>query len=174
MARKTKIQKAYDEIYRRWYAEAMPKVDYDELVKTAYETREDSDLPGKGGLRKIVFEAYFVDKQRMVDIVLEVCKEMKVKECDLAGIYLGHGPFDFSESDYNELELEKFYALVEKVNRGEEIRESDLPKTKYETGFKSNIKDIRTLMKLYEYNRRSHPDVANTYFEELKNIPHYE
>jgi len=170
MARKSKIQKAYDEIYRRWYAEAMPKADYDELVKTAYETREDSNLPGKGGLRKIVFEAYFVDKQRMVDIVLDVCKEFNVKERDLAWIYLGHGPFDFSESDYNETELEKFYALIEKVNRGEEIRESDLPKTIYEIGFESKEKDIRTLMRLYEYNRHSHPDVANIYFKELKKI----
>ena len=171
-----KIDKIYKEIYKRWYAEAVPHADYDELLESAYNVRSEySDLPGDSETKKIVFEAYFIDQKRLVEIVHEVLKEYKVpesKEGLFGWIYLGHGPMSFSAIElFNEENQAKFKELIRKVDAGELITYDDLNFWEYEVkDSKDEISNVN-LMRLYEYNRKSHPEEAKKYFEMLKNKP---
>lgn len=173
MASEKKFYNIVYEIYKRWYASSTPSADYDELIENAYNTVGGNDpRPGDSEMKKIVYEAYFLDGSKMQDIIDEVCKENKVSKSDKTGfgwLFLGHGPYIRTDGDLDEENEAKFAKLVEKVNNGELIKFEDLFHMSYDKYSSKDSISKMDLMRLYEYNRKSHKEEAAKYFEMLKN-----
>ena len=156
-------------VYTKWYEKSIPKCDYDELVASAFETDEDGMCPGtnENHVRKLVFEAYYITPEDFDSVYDEAKKEFNLTKSqahDLGWLALGHGPTHIPE--LTDDEMVKFNKLIEKVNNQELIKPEDL----FHTQFDGNELNERDILRLYEYNRRSHPEEAAKYFEMLKNM----
>lgn len=164
-----KWNKIVDQVYRRWYGLAVPKNDYDELYASAYEICEDNNhRPGTNPhhMRKLIFEAYFINREdfeKVFDDVVKGFKLTRAQKHDLHWLALGYGPMVMPLFIDDESK-EKFNRLIEKVDNQELITPEDL----FDAMQDDDKFSIRNVQRLYEYNRRSHPEEAAKYFEMLK------
>ena len=181
-----KWNKIIEEIYTQWYSESTPNADFNELKDNAFWSENDGrDIPveecdkdpRKKYCKRIVFEAYFLDKDRFHAIMEEVAKKYKLtkyqKQHELAWLALGSGPSYTPEFANNE-DRAKWNRTMDKVNAGEEVLISDLWLTKQAAECcrklpttEEELSAIDILI-LYEYNRRSQPETAKKYYEILK------
>lgn len=164
--------KIIKETYHNLFHLSIPNCNYDELVTNAYLCSDYSQLPGnsKNGCRKIVYEAYFITEEAENIVFNDIRKKYKLSKSDLQKlhntIFLGHAPFYLNRNIMDDENNQKFDRVIEKVNSGQIITPDDLFHTKYDTGKWSE--SVRDLMRLYEYNRKSHPKEAEKYFNLLK------
>lgn len=178
MAREKKDDRVIRETYEMLYAESYPKADFTELKESAFiiddrerfiaEAKDFNPDEYRGEWkRRIIYEAYFLDRDRFHEIVESQKKKNRMSR-GFDWIYLGAGPsYPPVEGWANEEENQKFKDLGEKINRGDVITESDL--SLFEHELKEGKKhDHWRILLLYEYNRRNHPEVAKQYLDEYK------
>lgn len=178
MAREKKVDRVIRETYEMLYAESYPKADFTELKESAFiiddrerfiaEAKDFNPDEYRGEWkRRIIYEAYFLDRDRFHEIVESQKKKNRMSR-DFDWIYLGAVPsYPPEEGWANEDENQKFKDLGEKINRGDVIADSDLPLFEYELKEGKKHDHWRILL-LYEYNRKNHPEVAKQYLDEYK------